>query len=182
MTSILSYGVIVLAVILMIVLAVKTDMLKDISNATDKPYSLSRVQFALWTLIVFCSFIYIWGQSSVYFEIGNTALILMGIGTGTAIVAKTVDDSDKKNLKNGLISAIHQDGGSEGLLRDILSDKTGVSVHRVQNVLFTTAMMVAFVVEVLKYREMPEFSNTMLMLAGVSAGGYLGVKVNENKV
>jgi len=182
MSNLLTFGVIILATTLMFVLAIKTDLLKDISTATPKPYSLARTQLAFWTLVIFCSFVYLWHGTNIGVEIGTTALTLLGVSSATTVVAGTIDAADRRTAQIAASAPnLKQNGASRGFLWDILSDSNGIAVHRVQNVLFTVVMLIAFVMEVWTHSKMPEFSNTLLTLSGVSAASYIGVKLSENK-
>jgi hypothetical protein len=170
----------------MIVLIAKTEILKDTSAlANGKPYSLSRTQLALWTVIIFCCFIYLWGKEDMIIsdklKLGRTALILLGISTATTALGRTIDGSDEKKLQAGNVQSLHQNNPTEGFLWDILSDKDGISIHRFQNVIFSIVLMAAFVIHVAEKSLMPEFDDTLLILSGVSSVGYLGVKLSENR-
>ncbi len=186
----LAYGVIALTILLVMILVLRTDILKDSSALQDrKPYSLARTQLLLWTVIIFCCLVYLWGGNGTEackgmtsdLAVGKTALILLGVSAGTTILGRTIDESDKKNLDDGKVERLHQNDPSGGFLWDILSDNDGISIHRLQNVLFTLLLMIDFIIRVLSDCKMPEFQDTLLILSGVSAGGYLGVKINENK-
>jgi hypothetical protein len=180
----LAWGVIVLTIVLMLILISLTDVLKDTSTiGVRKPYSLARTQAVLWTTIIFCCFIFIWGKSDfiIQVEFGKTALVLLGISLGTTMVGKAIDKADQKNLKDGIINNIHQNDPSNGFWWDILTDKEGISIARIQNVLFSVALMVGFVIYVAEKCKMPVYDDTLLILSGVSSAGYLGVKSNENK-
>lgn len=63
---------------------------------------------------------------------------------------------------------------------DILSDASGVSFHRFQMLAWTIVLGIFFVYAVLSRLAMPQFSETLLMLMGISAGTYLGFKIPEN--
>ncbi|MFZ6012533.1 MAG: hypothetical protein ACOYXT_19475 [Bacteroidota bacterium] len=183
----LTYGVMATAIALMAVLVFKTEIIRDTSTQPQgqKPFSLAKTQMALWTLIIFCCFVYLWGQENMIIseklKLERTALILLGIGAGAAVIGKTIDESDKKNLANGAIQSMNQNFPSEGFFRDILSDKDGISLLRFQNVIFSVVLMIGFVAYVAKFNKMPVFDDTLLILSGVSSAGYLGVKINENK-
>ena len=179
----LSIIIIVLATGLLTVLMLKTDLLKDESSCIgNKPYSLSKVQLALWSLVVFSCFVYLIGQDGFVFgkdfSINETALILLGISGVTTVIGNTIDSSD---VQNPSVTARHQDDCSEGFWRDILSDKNGISIHRYQNVIFTAILLVAYIAFVTKEGKMPDWDGTVLTLMGISSAGYLGVKMNENK-
>ncbi len=69
---------------------------------------------------------------------------------------------------------------SEHFLQDILSDVNGVSFHRFQMLAWTVVLGVVFVGQVYKQLAMPEFSETLLSLMGISAGTYIGLKIPED--
>ena len=62
-------------------------------------------------------------------------------------------------------------------LTDILSDVNGVSLGRFQHVGWTLVLGVVFVWEVYRDLAMPQFSETLLGLMGISAGTYVGTKI-----
>ncbi len=72
-------------------------------------------------------------------------------------------------------AAVH----SAGFWRDICNDGNGLSFHRLQVVIWTIILGVVFIVDVSEVISMPEFSNTLLMLMGISSGTYLGFKIPE---
>jgi hypothetical protein len=70
---------------------------------------------------------------------------------------------------------------SEGLLKDLVTDVDGVSLHRFQVVTWTLVLGFVFVSSVIYWLAMPEFDQTLLALMGISAGTYLGFKFPEKK-
>lgn len=68
---------------------------------------------------------------------------------------------------------------SHGFWRDICDDGNGMSFHRLQVVLWTLILGVIFVRSVTQVMTMPEFSDTLLLLMGISSGTYLGFKFPE---
>ena len=70
---------------------------------------------------------------------------------------------------------------SNGFLRDILSDASGYSFHRFQIFAWTIVLGIIFLSSVYNSLTMPEFSNTLLGLMGLSAGTYIGFKFPEQK-
>jgi hypothetical protein len=69
---------------------------------------------------------------------------------------------------------------SENPLRDILSDANGVSFHRFQMAAWSLVLGVIFVVQVYRVLAMPKFDSTLLMLLGISAGTFIGLKIPES--
>jgi hypothetical protein len=60
-----------------------------------------------------------------------------------------------------------------------LNDEAGMSIHRLQMVVWTLVLAFVFVSEVFQELRMPDLDVSLLALMGVSAGTYLGFKVPE---
>jgi len=72
-------------------------------------------------------------------EIDPVNLGLLGIAIGTTTVAKVIDTS-QSNQPAAATTGAQQNQPSRGFFIDILSDETGVSMHRLQNVLWTAVI------------------------------------------
>jgi len=70
-------------------------------------------------------------------------------------------------------------GQSKGFWRDICDNGNGASFHRLQVVIWTMVLGVVFVQTVAQVMSMPEFSETLLTLLGISNATYLGFKIPE---
>jgi hypothetical protein len=70
---------------------------------------------------------------------------------------------------------------SDGFFRDVLSDIHGISFHRFQILAWTIVLGIIFIAEVYSNLRMPEFSQTLLALMGISSGTYIGFKFPEQK-
>jgi len=68
----------------------------------------------------------------------------------------------------------------KGFLLDILSDVNGISFHRFQLFVWTIILGLFFIISALGRLAMPQFSETLLALMGISAGAFLGFKAPEN--
>jgi hypothetical protein len=105
---------------------------------------------------------------------------LLGIGAGTSAISKGVDSK-----QDSQVLVRHQDHPSEGFLTDILSDETGVSMHRFQALVFNIIYGVLFVHKFIydsgTAHKLPEFNATELGLLGISAGTFLYMKNQENQ-
>ena len=69
---------------------------------------------------------------------------------------------------------------SESFLLDVLSDSSGVNFHRFQALAWTVVLGFIFVGHVYRDLAMPQFSETLLGLMGISSGTYLSLKIPEN--
>ncbi|MEQ9403929.1 MAG: hypothetical protein RIM99_10105 [Cyclobacteriaceae bacterium] len=180
----LAWLIIILTIGLFWVLATKTNILRDPGQCKDpekkRTYSLGRSQFAVWTVIIFCSFIYLITREANPLEIEFTesVAILLGISAGTTILSRSIDG---QTSNKGMKDKASGDGCSRGFLRDILSDSNGISVHRFQQALFTILLIYVFLYAISTTVEakFPEIDGYLLALSGISSGGYLGIKISE---
>jgi hypothetical protein len=148
------------------------------SDEIPRPFSLSRVQLCIWTIIISCSYIFlvlckgcVMGPDSI----STTALILMGISVGTTVVARTIDQSQVSSNR-------HQNEPSSGFFIDILSDENGISIHRFQNVIWTVIAISVYLFFLDPSNcKLPDLDTTLLALTGISATAYVAVKQGENK-
>lgn len=62
---------------------------------------------------------------------------------------------------------------------EICDDGSGISVHRLQVVVWTVVLGGVFVWNVAQLMSMPHFPDTLLLLLGISNGTYLGFKIPE---
>lgn len=80
---------------------------------------------------------------------------------------------------NSRIAELKQEAQSAGFWQDICDDGNGMSFHRLQAVIWTVVLGIIFVDSVSQAISMPEFSETLLVLLGISNGTYLGFKFPE---
>jgi len=196
------YYIILLAfAVLMVLISQKSAMLRNTifnranfnavakSENIKKPkasYSLGRSQLAFWTVIVAASFVYLLLSQSAYPDINvpvldTVNLTLISIAAGTTVVSKIIDSSQKDNPTEAIPQ---QDYPSEGFFIDIISDEQGVSIHRLQNVLWTIIVGGIYIAYVSGHTTLPDdtvLTTNLLGLMGISTAAYLGLKLNENK-
>jgi hypothetical protein len=147
---------------------------------TDRSYSLSRTQIAVWTLLVVCAYLFVWiitGEHNT--EIPRSILAILGISAGTYATAAAVD----KGKEQGAGGAA--DGttvaNTNGVFSDLFSVDGGAGLHRVQLGLWSVVLMIVFVVTVYDTLAMPDFNNSLLGLMGISSAAYAGMKIPEKK-
>jgi hypothetical protein len=190
-----------IVIILAIVLAIKSNLVRDDvddaafiaavkalkPNITDTelskerhPYSLSRTQILVWTIVISASYLYIHfvagGTCGNETGLNTTALALMGISAATAAAGAAIDSSQSSQPR-------HQNYPSEGFFKDILSDDNGINIHRFQNVLWTVICIGIYLYKVLHTTNctMPDLDNTLIALTGLSSATYVTVKIRENQ-
>lgn len=69
----------------------------------------------------------------------------------------------------------------EGFLNDILTDADGISLHRFQIAIWTIVLGIIFAASIYNSLAMPQFSETLLALMGISGGTYIGFKFPEKQ-
>jgi hypothetical protein len=179
--------------IIVVILAIRSNLLRDVvvnqqsflanavvENKTNPkaPYSWARTQLAFWTVIILSSFLYLLFEFDFSIPgLADVNLVLLGITVATTASAKLIDDTQKHK-------ADYNETVSEGFVYDILSDKHGVSIHRLQNVLWTIVLGIIYVQFVVVQEGLPDetvLSDNLLILMGISTGAYVGIKTTENK-
>ena len=173
---IVSYVVAGLIVFAAIMLAIKTTIIKSPSTNSNPPYSFGRTQLMWWTIIVGATFVILYGKTGNYDLINQSTLILLSIGLVTTAGGSIIDAGQQQS---NIVR--HQDASSKGFWLDILSDDSGVSMHRFQAVMFNVIFGVTFLATFWIQQKFPDFNNSELMLMGISSGAYLALKTNENK-
>jgi hypothetical protein len=179
------------------------------AEGSPKPYSLARCQMAWWFFLVIAAYVFLWLVLGDLDTITGSILTLMGIGSGTALGAAMIDSGkkaeedqveaevaaaqtkatatttpdDQARLATARAKLENVQGavkkGTHGFLSDLLSDGNGYSFHRFQIAVWTIVLGIIFVVSVWKSLAMPQFSETLLGLMGISSGTYLGFKFPE---
>lgn len=182
------WATLVLLAFIILVLDKKFGMLRDNSTASARPYSFSRVQLAWWSVIILsCIITVILGRQWQIPDLSTSTLYLLGISSATTIGATLIDLSDQNNTG---ISTLNQNTESENFFLDIMSDKSGVSVHRFQTVIFNLVFGVWFIKNFLMNINnaavaindiIPLVTDNNLILLGVSSGMYTAIKATENK-
>lgn len=90
--------------LLFLVLAVKSDLLRDAGTIEDssqrKMYSLARTQMALWTFVVIIAYVFIWMVTSDISSLTPGVIGLMGISALTGLGSAAIDSSKQAEKKN----------------------------------------------------------------------------------
>jgi hypothetical protein len=68
---------------------------------------------------------------------------------------------------------------SDGFFHDILSDRSSINIQRLQNVLFNILFGLIFIQKTVSSNLLPDFDNNILLMMGISAGTYAGLKATE---
>lgn len=151
-----------------------TGLIRDPDLHNKGPYSLSQTQLVFWTVLIVGGFIYSYVLTDLTDSLNTSILLLLGISIGTSGTASFIDYYKKKDPDPRRIKK------HRSFMLDILSDGQNVSVQRAQTALWNLVFGVYFVWFLIDNKTMPVFSETLLLLSGVSSSFYLGSKVVEN--
>lgn len=182
----------------------KFNMLRDISKASPRPFSWSRVQLAWWTVIILSSFTTIMLQTGHAPNLHSSTLVLLGISVATTTAARVIDMADEQNP----MIYRHQDVKTTNFFLDILTDQNGVSIQRFQALIFNVVFGIWYIASVQGNLGDPNFclndfpkgdpslaqcllhstdfiipivSDNNLILLGLSSATYAALKITENK-
>lgn len=182
----------------------KFNMLRDLSKASPRPYSWSRVQLAWWSVIIISAFTSIMLQTGHAPNLHSSTLVLLGISAGTTAVSRVIDLADQQNS----LVFRHQDIKTNNFFLDLLSDQNGVSIQRFQALIFNVVFGIWFIASVLGNLGDPNYcltdfakgdpnlaqcllhstdflipivSDNNLILLGLSSATYAALKITENK-
>lgn len=148
----------------------KNNILKDDSNLY---YSLSRTQLLYWTVIFSGTYLYICNETGALPDIPGSLLAILGISAATMATGKVIENDQKTKTE------IDPKAHSEGFFHDILSDRSSVNIQRLQNVLFNILFGLIFIQKTVSSNLLPDFDNNILLMMGISAGTYAGLKATE---
>jgi hypothetical protein len=142
----------------------------------DLPFSVSKTQLLFWTFLVSIGFVFIWLNTDDLAAITTSTALLLGISGGTSVLSKLIENKPAPRLSAAQFKEIPR---TQNFFKDILSSDIGFSPARVQMVTFTAFIGFYFGWYVVYYLKLPDFSQGILLLLGVSNLTYAGIKLSE---
>lgn len=105
-------GALILIVLILGTLAATTDILRDPCRQRPEgvePVSLARTQMAFWFVVIAAAFLFLWVMTGNIATINGTCLVLLAIGTTTALGANKINQgSNRRNLSDALGKTAHE--------------------------------------------------------------------------
>lgn len=157
-----------------------------------RPFSLGRSQMLFWTVAVASASLAIGMATGDWLNINETALILLGLGVGTALgsIATGVPQPIADQLKAYNDGVAADKVAAAQKLRELVTSKGNwfkdvwsdygdarAGVHRLQSLLATLGFGVVFVHLAYRQGTMPAFTGMQLALLGISGTAYVGFKL-----
>lgn len=144
------------------------------SGPNTAPFSLARVQMALWFSLTLGGFLFIWLTSGQWMGLMTSGVLgLLGISGVSGLASIAIDQQTGTTPLAQL--------PSKGFWKDVLSDGDSIVLHRVQMFTWTVVLGLIFIWSVMWNYTFPTFDSNLLILAGIVNGVYLGFKFPENK-
>jgi len=163
----------------------RTSLLRDVSSQRPAkalpPFSLGKTQMAAWFANIAVAYLFIWAATSRLDALNASLLILMGIGSATAFGSAFLERMKATDAAAEEPPEPPARLKSRGFIEDLLCDEAGYSLPRLQIVGWTCILILVFWANVFRDLAMPDFSESVLALIGVSSGTYLGFKVQGKK-
>lgn len=130
--------------------------------------NLARLQVILWTKVVLFGFLYVWNTSEAQLALTADVLVLMGIGAGTALGARSASAGGGEERYYLLVK------DRRPQLRDLVTVGGRADVFKLQMLMFTLVSVWMVVQELLYTGSFPTLSAELLGLMGISSATYLG--------
>jgi hypothetical protein len=163
--------------------------LKDLLNGFDGLGSTSKLQWFLWLIAILFGYAAIWvlraeqGDYSTLTDIPVNLLTVLGFSTGTAAAAKGITAGyvqTGKVAKTG-IPANPTPATTGGIFQD---DSGGPELAKIQMIGFKIIAIGIFLATVIHQivvgdvkHSLPNIDSSLMVLMGISQGGYLGKKL-----
>jgi hypothetical protein len=126
--------------------------------------SLSQFQIVLWTVTVATCAVYVMALSGNLIELPAGVLVLLGIASGAALVARLPSKVDDRAPRPAMVHAQWS---------DLVVIGNGIDVTRVQMLIFTLISAAFVIVKVVVAYQIPVIPDNFLLLMGISNGVYL---------
>ena len=135
-------------------------------TSTDR-FSLSGLQVMIWTHVAAFSLAYVWTMTGEVVELTPQLLALLGIGGGTAVLARLTKPSVPAGLE-GLVKSERLAGPW-----DLIASADAPSVFKFQMLIFTLVSASIVTWEVASTYSFPKLPNELVTLMGISNSTYL---------
>jgi len=154
-------------------------------EGADGLSSTSKLQWLLWIVVILFAYVILWvirakeGDYSAISAIPTNLLAVLGFSTGTAAAAKGITSGYVQSGRSAKV------GSAQGATGGVMTDDTGVpELAKVQMVGFTLVAVGIFLATLIHQlvhspvvTTLPNIDASLLVLMGISQGGYLGKKL-----
>ncbi len=135
--------------------------------------NLPRMQIAFFALAVGIAYGYIWSTTGETASINGSALAVLGIGLGTA-AGNAILSSGKRVSVTTAVKALANEGVEAPVETPVRFD-----LHSLQAAVWTSVIGFIFIAAAYRSLEMPDLSEQVLAILGISAGTYLALSFKK---
>lgn len=145
------------------------------------PFSLAKSQMAFWTLIGVGSYLMISMVTSALPVIPEGLLGLLGISATNSLLSNFINKQHPYLSAHALSPGPgqHGIGKSRGWVQDVLTDINGISVIRLQFVIFNIVVGIYTLRHVFRNWSLPDLDSSVLALISISSASFLIQKNSE---
>jgi hypothetical protein len=136
-------------------------------------HNLPRMQIAGFALAIGIAYGYIWSTTGEVSTINGSALSILGIGLGTA-AGSAILSSGKRVSVATAVKALANDGIEAPVETPVRFD-----LHSLQAAVWTAIIAFIFIAAAYRQLEMPDLSEQVLAILGISAGTYLALSFKK---
>lgn len=143
-------------------------------------FSLSMAQILWWTLITGFGLTYVWAMTEQFLAITTDVLMLMGIGSTTAIISR-VTSNNRTFLPDRYLGLIQ---ARERLpkLSDLVTIDGKPSVFKFQMLLFTVLSGIMVLQGLITSCSFPALPSELITLMGISSATYVGNELAQRDI
>gem|GEM_PF-2166473 len=135
--------------------------------------NLPRMQIACFALAIGIAYGYIWSTTGEVATINGSALSLIGIGLGT-VAGNAILSSGKRVSVATAVKALANEGVEAPVETPVRFD-----LHSLQAAVWTAVIAFIFIGAAYRELEMPDLSEQVLGILGISAGTYLALSFKK---
>lgn len=143
------------------------------------PFSLAKSQVAYWTFVVVAAYSMIYFVTSALPTIPSGLLGLLGISITNGLFSKLINKTQADTDAAASLRLTDGIGVSRGWLSDVLTDTNGVSIVRLQFIVFNAVVGIYVVQQVVTHWSLPNLDASILALISISSLGFLAQKNSE---
>jgi hypothetical protein len=163
--------------VLLLAWEVRRKTKRSFFRSPDGFYSVSRFQVFVWTVVIVVSYAYLYFRMGPEVVLPDSIWYLMGISIGSLGIATGIAMTKQRNLGGGVAPAGGAGAGGAlpriGWLASMLSDDGNPSLARWQMFVWTVATAAIFLRQTFATNTLWEVPTGLLVLMGISHGGYL---------
>ena len=135
--------------------------------------NLPRMQIAGFALAIGVAYGYIWSTTGEVSTINGSALSVLGIGLGT-VAGNAILSSGKRVSVATAVKALANEGVEAPVETPVRFD-----LHSLQAAVWTSIIAFIFIAAAYRELEMPDLSEQVLAILGISAGTYLALSFKK---